>query len=118
MGIKCWVIGQGDVGHFRDESEYRAFAQGKPVLMLAEGRHNLAWNCWVPPSLWTPIRGNARVVGRELRAEIEPEAGLDALGAVRQPVLQVLGGASSAPFREATSALDARLANGPTGIFR
>ena len=74
MGIKCWVIGQGDVGHFRDESEYRAFAQGKPVLMLAEGRHNLAWNCWVPPSLWTPIRGNARVVGRELRAEIEPNA--------------------------------------------
>jgi AraC family transcriptional regulator len=74
MGIKCWVIGHGDVGHFRDEAEYRAFAQGKPVLMLAEGRHNLAWNCWVPPSLWTPIRGNARVVGRELRAEIEPNA--------------------------------------------
>jgi len=49
---------------------------------------------------------------RELRAEVEPAAGLAALGAVRQPVLQILGGASAAPFAAATWALDARLRNG------
>jgi pimeloyl-ACP methyl ester carboxylesterase/GNAT superfamily N-acetyltransferase len=49
---------------------------------------------------------------RELRAEVEPAAGLDALAAVRQPVLQILGGASAPAFGEATRALDARLRNG------
>ena len=49
---------------------------------------------------------------RELRAEVEPAASLGALGAVRQPVLQILGGASAAIFGEATRALDARLRNG------
>jgi pimeloyl-ACP methyl ester carboxylesterase len=49
---------------------------------------------------------------RELRAEVEPAASLEALGAVRQPVLQILGGASPPIFGEATRALDARLSNG------
>ena len=49
---------------------------------------------------------------RELRAEVEPAASLRALSAVRQPVLQILGGASAAIFGEATRALDARLRNG------
>jgi pimeloyl-ACP methyl ester carboxylesterase len=49
---------------------------------------------------------------RELRAEVGPAASLVALGAVRQPVLQILGGASAAVFGEATRALDARLRNG------
>jgi pimeloyl-ACP methyl ester carboxylesterase/ribosomal protein S18 acetylase RimI-like enzyme len=49
---------------------------------------------------------------RELRAEVEPAAGLEALGGVRQPVLQVLGGASAPAFAAATTALDARLRNG------
>jgi pimeloyl-ACP methyl ester carboxylesterase len=49
---------------------------------------------------------------RELRAETSPAASLDALGAVDQPVLQVIGGSSSAPFAAATQALDARLRNG------
>ncbi len=49
---------------------------------------------------------------RELRAEVSPAASLEALSAARQPVLQVLGGASSPVFGEATSALDARLRNG------
>jgi len=62
--------------------------------------------------IW-PVRAFA--VGttiRELRAEVSPAASLEALGAVRQPVLQILGGASSVPFAEATRALDARLRNG------
>ena len=49
---------------------------------------------------------------RELRAEVEPAAGLTALGTVRQPVLQILGGASAEAFAAATWALDARLRNG------
>ena len=49
---------------------------------------------------------------RELRAETSGAASLDALGAVRQPVLQILGGSSSEPFAAATRALDARLGNG------
>jgi pimeloyl-ACP methyl ester carboxylesterase len=49
---------------------------------------------------------------RELRAEVSPAASLEALGAVRQPVLQILGGASSPVFGEATLALETRLRNG------
>lgn len=49
---------------------------------------------------------------REIEAEGSPAASLDALGGVSVPVLQVLGGDSAAPFRAATEALDARLADG------
>jgi pimeloyl-ACP methyl ester carboxylesterase len=49
---------------------------------------------------------------RELRAETSPAGSLETLGAVRQPVLQVLGGASTEPFAAATRALDARLRSG------
>lgn len=49
---------------------------------------------------------------RELRAETSPAGSLDALGAVKLTVLQILGGASSEPFVAATRALDERLANG------
>ena len=49
---------------------------------------------------------------REIRAEGSAAASLDALAGVAIPVLQVLGGASASPFREATAALDARLADG------
>jgi len=49
---------------------------------------------------------------RELDGEASPAASLESLGRVRQPVLQILGGASDSVFREATEALDERLANG------
>jgi pimeloyl-ACP methyl ester carboxylesterase len=49
---------------------------------------------------------------RELRAEVSEAASLEALGKVRQPVLQIVGGASARIFGEATRALDARLRNG------
>jgi len=49
---------------------------------------------------------------REIRAEGAPAASLDALGGVAIPVLQLLGGDSAPPFREATTALDERLSNG------
>lgn len=59
-----------------------------------------------------PVRvAAAGSILRELEAETAETASLDALGAVRQPVLQLLGSASLPIFREATVALDARLAD-------
>ena len=60
-----------------------------------------------------PLRvAAAPTIVRELDAELDPAASLEALARVRQPVLQLLGGASLPAFREATVALDARLADG------
>ena len=62
--------------------------------------------------VWPLRAATAGTILRELDAELEPAASLDALGAVRQPVLQILGTASLPVFHEATAALDARLADG------
>jgi pimeloyl-ACP methyl ester carboxylesterase len=62
--------------------------------------------------VWPDRVAAAPTILRELDAESSPAAGLDALGAVTIPVLQILGGDSRPAFRQATEALDARLANG------
>jgi pimeloyl-ACP methyl ester carboxylesterase len=62
--------------------------------------------------VWPRRAAAAHTIVRELDAEASPQASLDALGGVRQPVLQVLGGASRPPFRIATEALDERLPDG------
>ncbi len=62
--------------------------------------------------VWPDRVAAAPTILRELAGESSPAAGLDALGAVRMPVLQVLGGDSRPAFRRATEALDARLADG------
>jgi pimeloyl-ACP methyl ester carboxylesterase len=78
---------------------------GMPAADLAAFRADPIW----------PRRAAAvETTIRELRAEISPAASLEALGRVRQPVLQILGGASSRVFGEATRALDARLRSGRT----
>jgi pimeloyl-ACP methyl ester carboxylesterase/GNAT superfamily N-acetyltransferase len=61
-----------------------------------------------------PVRvAAAHTIVRELASEAaSPAAGLEALGRVRQPVLQILGGDSRPEFGAATRALDARLAAG------
>lgn len=67
--------------------------------------------------IW-PVR--AAAVGttlRELEGEASPAASLEVLGGVEIPVLQVLGGDSAPPFREATDALDARLRNGRIAVI-
>lgn len=62
--------------------------------------------------IW-PVRvAAAGTIPRELDAEANPAASLDRLGAVRQPVLQLLGTQSRAIFRDATLALDDRLHDG------
>lgn len=62
--------------------------------------------------VWPVRTAAAGTILRELDAETDPVASLDRLGAVRGPVLQILGGASLPVFGRATDALDARLADG------
>jgi pimeloyl-ACP methyl ester carboxylesterase len=62
--------------------------------------------------IWPRRAAAVETTIRELRAEVSRAASLEALASVRQPVLQILGGASSPVFGEATRALDARLRNG------
>jgi len=62
--------------------------------------------------VWPVRAAAAGTILRELEAEQDPAASLGRLGAVRQPVLQVLGGTSLPVFRAATEALDRRLADG------
>ena len=70
---------------------------------LAAYRANPVW----------PVRAAAAgTILRELVAETDPAASLETLGGVRQPVLQILGSDSITVFRDATIALDARLADG------
>jgi pimeloyl-ACP methyl ester carboxylesterase len=60
-----------------------------------------------------PLRvAAAPTIIRELEGERSPAAGLDLLGRVELPVLQLLGGDSPPPFRAATEALQSRLAKG------
>ncbi len=62
--------------------------------------------------VWPTRVAAAGTILRELNAETAAGASLEALEGVRQPVLQVLGSASLPVFRDATYALDERLADG------
>ena len=63
--------------------------------------------------VWPARVAAAGTIVRELKSEAASSAaGPEALGRVRQPVLQILGGDSRPEFGSATRALDARLANG------
>jgi pimeloyl-ACP methyl ester carboxylesterase len=62
--------------------------------------------------IWPRRAAAVHTTLRELEAEASAAASLEALGGVRVPVLQILGGASVPVFGEATRALDARLRNG------
>jgi pimeloyl-ACP methyl ester carboxylesterase len=91
----------------RPEAVLEAFMRrvvGMDEAALAAYRADPVW----------PLRvAAAHTIPRELAAEGgSAAASLDALGRVRQRVLQVLGGDSIPAFRDATIALDARLADG------
>jgi pimeloyl-ACP methyl ester carboxylesterase len=62
--------------------------------------------------VWPRRVAAAATIARELAVESGDAAGLEHLGRVRQPVLQVLGGRSRREFGAATAALDDRLADG------
>ena len=84
-------------------STFMARVAGMDEAELAAYRADPVW----------PLRvAAAPTIVRELDAELDPAASLATLGAVRQPVLQLLGSESLSAFREATYAFDARLADG------
>jgi pimeloyl-ACP methyl ester carboxylesterase len=97
---------------------------GKPALLLETflrrvvGMDDAAIAAYQADPIW-PLRvGAAHTIPRELLAEGRSDAaGLDALGRVRQPVLQVLGGESKHAFAEATAALHDRLVNGTVAVI-
>ncbi len=62
--------------------------------------------------VWPRRVAAAGTIAREVAVESGDEAGLVRLGAVEQPVLQILGGDSRWEFHAATAALDDRLADG------
>jgi pimeloyl-ACP methyl ester carboxylesterase len=81
---------------------------GLPPAELAAYRADPVW----------PVRvATGATIVRELEAERSPAAGLEALDAVRQPVLQILGGESLPVFARATAALDDRLADGSIAVI-
>lgn len=95
------LVDRGD----RDEAlaTFMRDVVGMPADELAAYRTNPVW----------PARAAAAgTILRELEAEADPSAGVERLGTVRQPVLQVLGGDSLPVFGRATAALDDRLADG------
>jgi pimeloyl-ACP methyl ester carboxylesterase len=67
--------------------------------------------------IWPARVAAAPTIVREIEAEASAAAGLEALGKVGVPVLQILGGASRPAFRTATEALDARLADGRIAVI-
>jgi pimeloyl-ACP methyl ester carboxylesterase len=68
--------------------------------------------------IWPRRAAAAPTIVRELdAADAAPEIALEALSAVRVPVLQVAGSASPDAFRAAAAILDARLANGRLAII-
>jgi pimeloyl-ACP methyl ester carboxylesterase len=62
--------------------------------------------------VWPRRVAAAPTIARELAVESGDAAGLERLGGVRQPVLQILGGDSRREFGIATAALDDRLVAG------
>jgi pimeloyl-ACP methyl ester carboxylesterase len=67
--------------------------------------------------VWPARVAAAPTIVREIEAEGSAAAGLDALGGVGVPVLQILGGASRPAFRSATEALQERLADGRIAVI-
>lgn len=62
--------------------------------------------------VWPARVAAAGTILREMDAESAAAAGLEALGAVRCPVMQILGSESKPVFRQGAEALHARLADG------
>ncbi len=84
-------------------------AVGMPAADLAAFRANPIW----------PLRAAAgATILRELEAARgSPAIGIDALASVTVPVLQLVGSASPAWFRDGATALNARLRSGRLGII-
>jgi AraC family transcriptional regulator len=70
LKLRRIFIDAGEVGSFRDEADFETAAGSSAMLMMSNGRPSLVWNSWVPTSIWTAVRGQARVVSRDLRTSV------------------------------------------------
>ena len=66
MNLHHWHLGAGTLLTLRDEAEWRERSLDRPVVVTAEGRATLAWNSWMPASIWCAARGRIRIAGRDL----------------------------------------------------
>ena len=69
MSLQVWSYGSGRVLTLRDEADWRERSRDRVVVATCEGRGSLAWNSWVPASLWCAVRGRIRVAGRDVLVE-------------------------------------------------
>jgi pimeloyl-ACP methyl ester carboxylesterase len=67
--------------------------------------------------VWPARVAAADTILREVEAETSPAAGIEALAAVRVPVLLILGAASRSPFAVGTRAFAARLADAEVAVI-
>lgn len=99
-----------DLGRLADAGDHDTLLATFMTRVVGMGAEDLA--AYQNDPIW-PIRvAAAPTIVRELAGESAGGGSLDALGAVRQPVLQLLGGESLPAFAAATRALDARLSDG------
>ena len=75
------------------------------------GMSEAALDAYRADPVWPTRVAAAPTILREIEAEASAAASLDALGAVKVPVLLVLGSISRSPFRIGTDELASRLAN-------
>jgi AraC family transcriptional regulator len=71
--IKRWVLGSGDFVGFRDEAEFERQAQNQVLAVLGDSRNTVAWNSWLPSSIWISLRGGARITAHDQRIELGPD---------------------------------------------
>lgn len=71
MSIPLWSFGSGHLPlSLRDDADWRERARDQVIVAAAEGRGALTWSSYVPASFCCPIRGRARIAGRDLTAEV------------------------------------------------
>jgi len=81
------------------------------------GMSDAALDAYRADPVWPARVAAAHTILREIEAEAEPEASIDALGRVTAPVLLLLGSISRSPFRIGTDALAARLAHAEIAVI-
>ncbi|HVF33867.1 MAG TPA: AraC family transcriptional regulator [Candidatus Saccharimonadia bacterium] len=69
MSLQLWSFGGGQVLNLRDEPDWRERSRDRIVVATSEGRATLAWNSWMPASVWCAVRGRMRTAGRDLLAD-------------------------------------------------
>jgi AraC family transcriptional regulator len=70
--VRRWDIESHGPLLFRDATDWQSSRQDDQSLIVIGSRTTLAWNAWVPPTLWFPLRGRLRLTGHDLSADLRP----------------------------------------------